>query len=47
MGVAPALARGAVRVSLGRDTQAADVERFIEVLGHEVRALRGLAAVAV
>ncbi|MCB1961088.1 MAG: cysteine desulfurase, partial [Rhodocyclaceae bacterium] len=47
MGVAPDLARGAVRVSLGRQTQMAQVERFIEVLGHEVRALRGLAAVAV
>lgn len=45
MGVAPALARAAVRVSLGRDTRAEDVDRFIETLARVTGELKNLAAV--
>ncbi len=46
MGVDPTVARGAVRVSLGRDTTAEEVERFVATLSHVVRDLRNLASVA-
>jgi len=46
MGVEPDLARNAVRVSLGRGTSTADIERFVEVLKVQIGALKGLRAVA-
>ncbi len=46
MGVAPELARGAVRVSLGRDTTTDEVERFIVTFGRIVDELKNLAAMA-
>ncbi|MDR2031916.1 MAG: cysteine desulfurase [Azoarcus sp.] len=46
MGVAPALARCALRVSMGRDTSAADIESFCTALARAVAALKGLAAVS-
>lgn len=47
MGVAPELARGALRVSLGRDTTTDEVERFIATFGRIVGELKNLAAMAV
>ena len=47
MGVAPDLARNALRVSLGRDTSADDIERFAAGLARQVKELRQLAAIAV
>lgn len=47
MGVAPELARGAVRVSLGRATSQDDVENFAVALAATVNELKHLAAVAV
>jgi len=47
MGVAPELARNAVRVSLGRDTTEQDVERFAAGLARQVQELRNLTAMAV
>lgn len=47
MGVAPGLARNAVRVSVGRGTREADMTQFVQALAQEVRALRGLTAMAV
>ena len=47
MGVAPELARNAVRVSVGRGTREADMTQFVQALAQEVRALRGLTAMAV
>ncbi len=47
MGVEPDVARGAVRVSLGRNTQREDVERFVVAFRGIVEELRGLAAMAV
>ena len=47
MGVAPETARGAIRVSVGRGTDAEDVQRFVDVLREEVRKLRDLTAMAV
>lgn len=47
MGVEPQLARGAVRVSLGPTTDAAEVEGFLLTLQETVSKLRRLAAVAV
>ena len=48
MGVEPALARGAVRVSLGRTTTESDVERFldawIKVAGALLKGAKGIAA---
>jgi len=44
MGVAPEIARGAVRVSLGADNTADDVERFIQALQVTVGRLQGLTA---
>lgn len=47
MGVAPELARNAVRVSLGRDTTAQHIEQFTAGLARQVHELRNLAAIAV
>jgi cysteine desulfurase len=47
MGVAPELARGAVRVSFGRDNQPVQVEEFLNVLSATVARLRRLTAIAV
>lgn len=47
MGVAPELARNAVRVSLGRDTSADDIERFTVGFARQVQELRNLTAMAV
>lgn len=46
MGVAPEVARGAVRISLGRDTGTDDVRRFIETFARVVGELKNLASVA-
>jgi len=47
MGVAPELARGAVRVSFGAGNTAAQVEAFIPALDATVARLRRLTAIAV
>lgn len=47
MGVAPELARGAVRVSLGEVTTEAELDGFLAALGDTLSRLRGLVAVAV
>jgi cysteine desulfurase len=47
MGVAPEIARGAVRVSLGAGNSEADVDNFINALQVTVGRLQGLTAVAV
>jgi len=47
MGVAPEVARGAVRVSLGAGNNEADIEHFIKALQATVGRLQGLTAVAV
>lgn len=47
MGIAPELARGAVRVSLGAPTTAAEVDGFIGALGDVARRLKHLTAMAV
>lgn len=47
MGVAPEIARGAVRVSLGADTSASDIEQFIKAVQVTVGRLQGLTAIAV
>ena len=47
MGVERELARGAVRVSLGKDNDMGQVERFLQALQGEIFNLRRLAAVAV
>jgi cysteine desulfurase len=47
MGVDREVARGAVRVSLGRDTRQQDVHGFLAALQETVRELRQLAAMAV
>ena len=48
MGVEPALARGAVRVSLGRTTTESEVKRFldawIKVAGALLKGAKGIAA---
>jgi cysteine desulfurase len=46
MGVAPDLARGAVRISLGPESTVAMVDDFLAVLNEKLRHLRGLAALA-
>jgi len=43
LGLEPAQARGAIRMSLGRTTTRADVERVLQVLPPVVQRLRGLA----
>lgn len=47
MGVAPEIARGAVRVSLGAGNTESDIEQFINALRVTVGRLQGLTAVAV
>jgi len=47
MGVEREVARGAVRVSLGRDTREQDVQGFLAALRETVRELRRLTAMAV
>jgi cysteine desulfurase len=46
MGVAPDLARGAVRVSLGPDSASDAVDGFLRVFSEKIRQLRSLAALA-
>ncbi len=46
MGVEPGMAKGALRVSLGRANTQEDVARFLQALDETVRKLKGLAAVA-
>ncbi|HTY99532.1 MAG TPA: cysteine desulfurase family protein [Rhodocyclaceae bacterium] len=46
MGVAPELARGAVRVSLGAETTMEQIEDFMAALAATVTQLRGMAALA-
>lgn len=47
MGVAAELARGAVRLSIGKDTRRHEIEDFLLALGQTVNALRNLTAMAV
>ena len=47
MGVAPEMARGAVRVSFGAQNNAVEVEEFLRALGAAVSRLRRLTAIAV
>lgn len=47
MGVAPEIARGAVRVSLGQDTTEQQIDQFIHALQMTVGRLQGLTALAV
>ena len=47
MGVAPEMARGAVRVSLGAGNTETEIERFINALQVTVGRLQGLTAIAV
>lgn len=47
MGVAPEIARGAVRVSLGANNTAAEIDQFIHALQATVGRLQGLTAMAV
>ncbi len=47
MGVAPEIARGAVRVSLGASNTEAEIEQFINALQVTVGRLQGLTAIAV
>jgi cysteine desulfurase len=46
MGVAPDVARGAVRVSLGPDNTGADIENFLKALQSTLQDLRGTASIA-
>ena len=46
MGVEAGMAKGALRVSLGRANTEEDVARFLQALGETTRKLKGLAAVA-
>ncbi|MBL1278134.1 MAG: cysteine desulfurase [Ectothiorhodospiraceae bacterium] len=46
MGVDKALARGAIRVSLGKDSQRNEIDRFVDCLKQQVQALQRFAAVA-
>jgi cysteine desulfurase len=47
MGVEPELARGAVRLSLGATSTAAEIDGFLQTLGSVVKRLKGLSAMAV
>ncbi|MDR1462091.1 MAG: cysteine desulfurase [Azoarcus sp.] len=47
MNVEPGLARGAVRMSMGRETRGGEIEAFIAVLVHSVSELKNLVAVSV
>jgi len=42
IGLSPAHARGSIRISLGRTTTSADIERVLEVLPPLIARLRGL-----
>jgi cysteine desulfurase len=46
MGVAPDIARGAVRVSLGPDNTEVEIENFLSALQATLQALRGTASIA-
>ncbi len=46
MGVAPELARCALRVSLGRDNTEDDIDHFVSVLQREIHTLRSMASLA-
>lgn len=46
MGVDPALARGAVRVSLGKDSRQDEIDRFVGCLKEQVRTLQSFSTVA-
>ncbi|MEK8090673.1 cysteine desulfurase family protein [Thermithiobacillus plumbiphilus] len=46
MGVPVDVARSAIRVSLGRDTSVADIDRFVSVLRQQVERLRNLSRIA-
>jgi cysteine desulfurase len=46
MGVTPERARGAIRVSLGKDSHRDEIDNFIDCLKQQVRALQSFAAVA-
>ncbi len=46
MGVDAALARGAIRVSLGKDSQRDEIDRFVDCLKQQVQALQRYASVA-
>jgi cysteine desulfurase len=46
MGVTPERARGAIRVSLGKDSRRDEIDNFIDCLKQQVRALQSFAAVA-
>jgi cysteine desulfurase len=47
MGVAPELARSAVRLSLGQDNTAAQIEEFLHALSGVLTRLMRLTAIAV
>lgn len=47
MGVSPALAQGAVRVSLGPENTVAEIDGFLEALRAELARMQGMAALAV
>ena len=47
MGVAPEMARGAIRVSLGAGNTETEIEQFINALQVTVGRLQGLTAIAV
>jgi len=46
MGVDPALARGAIRVSMGKDSRRDEVDHFVDCFKQQVTALQGFATVA-
>ncbi len=46
MGVSPERARGAIRVSLGKESRRAEIDSFIDCLKQQVRVLQSFAAVA-
>jgi cysteine desulfurase len=46
MGVPPERARGAIRVSLGKDSRRDEIDNFMDCLKQQVQTLRGFAAVA-
>ena len=46
MGVEPALARGAIRVSLGKDSQRDEIDHFVDCFKQQLRSLQNFATVA-
>lgn len=46
MGVPPERARGAIRVSLGKDSRRDEIDKFVDCLKQQVRALQSFATVA-